>query len=43
MEESRLRLCAPLFADGSDQRPAEFKTRAGDGLMVVVLERVKSE
>jgi uncharacterized protein (TIGR03067 family) len=43
VDEGRLRLCAPLSATGSSKRPDEFKTRAGDGLMVVVLERAKSE
>jgi hypothetical protein len=39
--KDRMRLCMP-YAPTKDpsERPTEFKTEAGDGLMLVVLERV---
>src|SRR5207249_8039647 len=43
LEKGQLWLCyAPLSKDSSN-RPAEFKTRKGDGLTLVVLERVKAK
>jgi uncharacterized protein (TIGR03067 family) len=44
LEKGRLRICMP-YAPTKDpgDRPTEFKTRAGDGLMLIVLERVKPE
>ncbi len=41
LENGQLKLCMPEFKD-LDKRPKEFKTQADDGLIMVVLKRVKS-
>jgi uncharacterized protein (TIGR03067 family) len=44
LDKVRLKICMP-YAPAKDpsERPAEFKTQAGDGLLLLVLERVKPE
>jgi uncharacterized protein (TIGR03067 family) len=42
LEEGRLRLCVPMADDGG-KRPTQFKTRAGDGVLLLVLERVPAK
>jgi hypothetical protein len=40
LEKDRLQLCFPRSLKQFKNRPAEFKTREADGLMLLVLERV---
>jgi uncharacterized protein (TIGR03067 family) len=39
LEKGRLRICTPNYGGDIGQRPKEFKTQAGDGLALIVLER----
>jgi uncharacterized protein (TIGR03067 family) len=43
LEGGRLLLCAPEVNREGAARPREFKTGEGDGLVLIVLERVKKE
>jgi uncharacterized protein (TIGR03067 family) len=43
IENDRLRLCAHRSAKTADKRPTEFKTKAEDGLILVLLKRVESK
>lgn len=43
LEKGRLKLCIPYFTKDPSQRPTEFKTKDGDGVMLMVLERVKAK
>jgi uncharacterized protein (TIGR03067 family) len=43
MENDRLRLCAHRSVKTADNRPTEFKTKAEDGLILVLLKRVESK
>ena len=43
LEEGRLRLCIPDRPKDPSKRPTDFRTRDGDGLMLLVLERVPAE
>jgi uncharacterized protein (TIGR03067 family) len=43
LENGRLRLCVNLFGKDTTQRPTEFKTRSGDGVGFVTLERAKGK
>ena len=43
VEKDRLTICMPYSTTEVDKRPKEFKTKDGDGLMLIVLERVKSK
>jgi hypothetical protein len=42
LDKDKLRLCINIFGDPS-YRPAEFKTKDGDGAGFAVLERVKDK
>jgi uncharacterized protein (TIGR03067 family) len=39
LEKSRLKICAPNFGGDMNKRPAEFRTTAGDGCGLLILER----
>jgi uncharacterized protein (TIGR03067 family) len=41
LKNGQLRLCINLFGKDTTQRPADFKTQAGDGVGYVTLERAK--
>ena len=40
LEKGQLKLCVHNFGGDLTQRPKEFKTQSGDGLGIIVLERV---
>lgn len=41
LNNGRLRLCVNLFGKDTTQRPTEFKTQSGDGVVFATLEREK--
>ena len=41
LEKDRLTICLPYFVKNPGDRPKEFKAGADDGVMLIVLERVK--
>jgi uncharacterized protein (TIGR03067 family) len=43
LDEDELRLCTAFSTEASAERPTEFKTRAGDGMLIVVLRRAASK
>jgi uncharacterized protein (TIGR03067 family) len=43
LQDGRLRLCINLFGSNPPQRPTEFKTQDGDGVVFATLERAKAK
>ena len=41
LKNGQLRLCVNIFGQDTAQRPKEFKTQAGDGVVFATLERAK--
>lgn len=41
LEDGKLRVCVNLFGKDPSQRPTDFKTSDGDGIIFVTLERAK--
>jgi uncharacterized protein (TIGR03067 family) len=41
LKDGQLRLCINIFGQDSTQRPTEFKTKAGDGVVFATLKREK--
>ena len=41
LKNGQLRLCVNLFGRDTTQRPTEFKTQPGDGVVAATLDRVK--
>lgn len=42
LKDGRLTICINIFSEDTARRPSEFKTRAGDGVVLAVLERAKT-
>lgn len=43
LEGDELKLCVPMFEHAPSGRPAEFKTKPGDGMGVIVLRRASAK
>jgi uncharacterized protein (TIGR03067 family) len=43
LNKDELRLCTAFSKEAAAERPTEFKTRAGDGMAIIVLHRVTSK